>query len=1095
MASVDDDDRVPDSQDGDGEDSNSDDGQRPIRGLPQRPPPSLDHPDRIKACWSVERGICNTSACGAAIAAVVPGLKAQLPGQSRWNILADSLLNPPLTPGRVLSLSGLHPKDPSLADHVAVYAHVVTVQDRDTGDIKVLPYVGSAMAGMLRRDGPGPLASRMAYYDKVITRAAGWEKTRRDMSEHGLVFRLTDREFKNLSGKEKKEEKWRPYKVIGDTWFVLWSIPREEITQLLVPGLGPPLLKLYRQYQSRDPNLGEMYTLLQAAVWGIEGHYILGYGDAYLGDMPALQELRDKVRDPPIWLEDKGIDVFSLNARFTSFERSIGAPSRPPTAEKKDAYQQTLLFYEDIIKKRIPRSEESIKAYRGRPGQAYDEVTYDNLDQLDGLPDLDLPENEKVVSPRASRLVVDMEFDSDGMGQLQAVSKRDVVLFALGTGKWWPEAITQGFEFNTGYSLADHPHYCKRDPQPWVGDIVIKVPAGTDGWSVDIDLEHLDRNGLPPPTGTGIAINFWTGSHTRPRKILQLRRQYGKLFQGEQSHDRVLSAFAMVLRISIAACKLKDYPLPKCLLERPGSTHLAWNDEDDYSDPAEQIRLDLQADGKLAIAGFQPGQVVAQQAELIAGIPCQVRPLGGPLPRGSVMRGLGRDEEAGLPVALLLDRARSILGASKQVSGMREVLDETWTTHAVLPRTLTYLGYGVSAHRFSVRGQPTIALIKGFEELGNQTAFLERVSNVLDGLQDGYFEVGENDRHCFLQWHDNETWVQVDVTTELVKEDGDVILPPAWSTHRQVEDGSFWPDPSLTVPGLGDRAMEEALVEAIERSDHIAIVGFLAATEVSPVLTEARLARLALVCLQHLVSDISLGVSSADISLGVSSDEPVSIANWLIQYIMESELHSDSDNLPDLSNASILRTLHAVGLYLPGALIVPLDTLDLGPLDSAADLQLLVQMAQDMPWPIVSPLLTEVPDQVRLGRSLAKTTSAYWAVWTLTTGGWLVMTPENLQFPEGHDPETIPLHTVRQVDVHNEGDHLAIDLHVGGGGDGGVEVRLERGLGKQDAIWKLSRWCHRVVEGGDLDPGLPSDVDFDEEVWAETMLTVLARDV
>lgn len=104
------------------------------------------------------------------------------------------------------------------------------------------------------------------------------------MSEHGLVFRLTDREFKNLSGKEKKKEKWRPYKVvsgvcrsqaslpspgadlclvaasspqIGDTWFVLWSIPRVEITQLLVPGLGPPLLKLYKQYQSRDPNLGE----------------------------------------------------------------------------------------------------------------------------------------------------------------------------------------------------------------------------------------------------------------------------------------------------------------------------------------------------------------------------------------------------------------------------------------------------------------------------------------------------------------------------------------------------------------------------------------------------------------------------------------------------------------------------------------------------------------------------------------------------------------------------------------------------------------------------------------------------------------------
>lgn len=101
------------------------------------------------------------------------------------------------------------------------------------------------------------------------------------------------------------------------------------------------------------------------------------------------------------------------------------------------------------------------------------------------------------------------------------------------------------------------------------------------------------------------------------------------------------------------------------------------------------------------------------------------------------------------------------------------------------------------------------------------------------------------------------------------------------------------------------------------------------------------------------------------------------------------------------------------------------------------------------------------------------------------------------QFPNGHDPEIIPLNTVRQVDVHNEGDHLAIDLHVGGAGgnDGGVEVRLERGLGKQDAIWKLSRWCHRVVEGGDLAPDLPGGIDFDDQAWFETMLTVLAREV
>lgn len=77
----------------------------------------LDHPDRVKACWSLVRGICNMSACDLTITAMVPGLEARLslPGQSRWDLLADSLPNPPLTPGR-----GVHPKDPSVANHVAV---------------------------------------------------------------------------------------------------------------------------------------------------------------------------------------------------------------------------------------------------------------------------------------------------------------------------------------------------------------------------------------------------------------------------------------------------------------------------------------------------------------------------------------------------------------------------------------------------------------------------------------------------------------------------------------------------------------------------------------------------------------------------------------------------------------------------------------------------------------------------------------------------------------------------------------------------------------------------------------------------------------
>lgn len=82
----------------------------------QRTQTSLDHPDRIKACCGLIRSICNTSGCGSAIAAMVPTLKRLvLPGQSRWDLLGDSLLNPPLTPGR-----RVHPKDPSVANHVGV---------------------------------------------------------------------------------------------------------------------------------------------------------------------------------------------------------------------------------------------------------------------------------------------------------------------------------------------------------------------------------------------------------------------------------------------------------------------------------------------------------------------------------------------------------------------------------------------------------------------------------------------------------------------------------------------------------------------------------------------------------------------------------------------------------------------------------------------------------------------------------------------------------------------------------------------------------------------------------------------------------------
>lgn len=65
---------------------------------------------------------------------------------------------------------------PTVANHVGVYAHMVTLQGV-TGNIKILSYVGSAMAGTLgKENGPDPLASQMAYYDKVITRAPGWEK-------------------------------------------------------------------------------------------------------------------------------------------------------------------------------------------------------------------------------------------------------------------------------------------------------------------------------------------------------------------------------------------------------------------------------------------------------------------------------------------------------------------------------------------------------------------------------------------------------------------------------------------------------------------------------------------------------------------------------------------------------------------------------------------------------------------------------------------------------------------------------------------------------------------------------------------------------
>jgi hypothetical protein len=73
-----------------------------------------------------------------------------------------------------------------------------------------------------------------------------------------------------------------------------------------------------------------------------------------------------------------------------------------------------------VNKKRIPQTQESIKAYRASPRQAYEEITFDILDRLNhlGLLDLDLGENEKVVSPRAMKLLVDMDFDVDGIEEV-----------------------------------------------------------------------------------------------------------------------------------------------------------------------------------------------------------------------------------------------------------------------------------------------------------------------------------------------------------------------------------------------------------------------------------------------------------------------------------------------------------------------------------------------------------------------------------------------------------------------------------------------------------------------------------------------------
>lgn len=45
----------------------------------------------------------------------------------------------------------------------------------------------------------------------MITQAPGWEMTPKEMAKHGLVFRLTQGEFEQLSGKQKKTEKWRGY--------------------------------------------------------------------------------------------------------------------------------------------------------------------------------------------------------------------------------------------------------------------------------------------------------------------------------------------------------------------------------------------------------------------------------------------------------------------------------------------------------------------------------------------------------------------------------------------------------------------------------------------------------------------------------------------------------------------------------------------------------------------------------------------------------------------------------------------------------------------------------------------------------------------
>jgi hypothetical protein len=767
-----------------------------------------------------------------------------------------------------------------------------------------------------------------------------------------------------------------------------------------------------------------------------------------------------------------------LNQRFTAFERCPTTPRKAPSIDDHEKWQKD---FDRFDWDRFPRCRGTIDTYRARPGQVYDDVDPEDFPRLERS--IRSTGSDKVIQPRALALIKALDFDDSGRSKrqpLRSKSPDEATLFSGGTSRQWKDLIIEGLCYDTVASEEDHADYRDRSPAPWTSDdIVIPIPGGTTEWSVEIGPFGLDKHGLPVTTATDLSIVFHGHKHPwdfRKQELKRLSRQYGKALVASIDEGRALGAFAVVLRISLAFHKLKKLPTGKFFEQR------SWNSEvfepEGESAGSQGSRKSYREDGRLALAESLVGdpldEFIDERIAMLSS--SKVLAAQGPYPPAEVMRSNNGDPWT------LIDKSRLLLGANK--IGYLRTLDDTWTetpAPAVLPVHLTTIGT-VTVHRLSIRDQLVLALIRcegipfSSWPVDTQVDALKEISTAAFAeMTDTYIDLAA-DRRCFLQWHDNITsqeyvgrdgysegpWVQIDV----VESQASARLPDRWRSdrdHSHSDAACYFASPDMyTVPSgnyVGNHTLE-ALQQAIERVDSLALVGFLHQE------LPKRWPTIAIMTLQHTLSTISFGRPLEDEDV----DEPLEsgpIVEYLVRYC------SKSDGLD-------FRLIRALALHCPGKLL-PLEFPP--PVGLNPDLSLLAQVVENVPWSVAQSILV-VTDDPDLGRHLAVMTSPHWAIWLLEPGppdsqdrsatrsgnpDWLVLTPAKVYLRS----EEIPIERLRQVDVHTLGDDLfGLSLHIIDGRRRDIDVQRS-GTSKEDAVWKWSRWVPTVKIAGHLRAGEP----------------------